>query len=110
MHFSVVVLLVCCCVIFPSEAQHWDRHRTIEKTFRGYYGDKAKLETTPTPTNKSLIEPKPKQSGLGLGAWGIVVIILAIILTATGIYYAILFYPILCKKENKYQNIVLTNL
>lgn len=35
-------------------------------------------------------------------AWVIIAIILAIALSIIAVYYWVLFYPILCKKERKY--------
>lgn len=35
-------------------------------------------------------------------AWVIIAIVLTIVLGAMAVYYWVLFYPILCKKERKY--------
>lgn len=35
-------------------------------------------------------------------AWVIIAIVLTIVLGAIAVYYWVLFYPILCKKERKY--------
>ncbi|XP_063395698.1 uncharacterized protein LOC134680503 [Cydia fagiglandana] len=43
--------------------------------------------------------------GLGVSAWGIVVIILGVILGGMSFYYFSMCYPILCKKERKYDPI-----
>ncbi|XP_026474798.1 uncharacterized protein LOC113378480 [Ctenocephalides felis] len=40
--------------------------------------------------------------GLGFSAWGIIGIIVGGILAIMGIYYTSVFYPILCKKERRY--------
>lgn len=37
-----------------------------------------------------------------MSAWGIIAIILTLCLSLMGIYYFTMFYPILCKKERKY--------
>ncbi|XP_063358094.1 uncharacterized protein LOC134647669 [Cydia amplana] len=46
-----------------------------------------------------------RRAGLGVSAWGIIVIILGVILGGMGFYYFSLCYPILCKKERKYDMI-----
>ena len=38
----------------------------------------------------------------GIGAWGYIAITLFLILSSLGIYYTIIFYPIVCKKERMY--------
>jgi hypothetical protein len=49
-------------------------------------------------------------TGGGLGAWGYVAIILTLIGVGAGIYYFSLFYPILCKKERKYDVMELSSV
>ncbi|KAK3925630.1 Phosphoheptose isomerase [Frankliniella fusca] len=43
-----------------------------------------------------------KSSGPAMSAWGIIAIIMTLCLSLMGVYYFTLFYPILCKKERKY--------
>lgn len=43
-----------------------------------------------------------RKSTLLHSAWVIIAIVLTIILSAVVIYYWVLFYPILCKEERKY--------
>lgn len=40
--------------------------------------------------------------GLGISAWGIVALIVSLILAGMGFYYFAMCYPILCKRERKY--------
>ncbi|KAI8438086.1 hypothetical protein MSG28_010728 [Choristoneura fumiferana] len=48
--------------------------------------------------------------GLGISAWGIVIVILALILGGMGFYYFSMCYPILCKKERNYDMIQLQSV
>lgn len=43
--------------------------------------------------------------GLGVSAWGLVIIIVALILAGMGFYYFSICYPIMCKKTRKYDMI-----
>lgn len=43
-----------------------------------------------------------KTAGPAMSAWGIIAIIMTLCLSLMGVYYFTLFYPILCKKERKY--------
>lgn len=43
-----------------------------------------------------------KSSGPAMSAWGIIAVIMTLCLSLMGVYYFTLFYPILCKKERKY--------
>jgi hypothetical protein len=65
------------------------------------------------PTNFgtcSILASTGKTSGGGLGAWGYMSIILTVIGIGVGIYYFTLFYPILCKKERKYDVMELSSV
>ncbi|XP_049814028.1 uncharacterized protein LOC126260731 [Schistocerca nitens] len=111
--FSIIFLLLCMCMILSVECQAWNS-KLNRQGFRGYYGDRGFEETTQTPkrnnnhNNNNNVAAKPKmRAGVGLGAWGIIAIVLAIIFAAVGLYYVILFYPILCKEERKYNVIEL---
>lgn len=44
----------------------------------------------------------------GIGAWGYVAIILSVVLSGMGVYYFILFYPIVCKRERMYDVMEMT--
>lgn len=46
--------------------------------------------------------------GVGISAWGLVFLILSLILIGVSAYYFMIFYPILCKKERKYDRIELS--
>lgn len=48
--------------------------------------------------------------GIGISAWGLVFLILSIILIGVFAYYFMIFYPILCKRERKYDRIELTTV
>jgi len=48
--------------------------------------------------------------GIGLSAWGIIAVLAGGVFLCTGAYYAVLFYPILCKKERKYDIMELTSV
>lgn len=48
--------------------------------------------------------------GAGISAWGLVFLILSLILLGVFAYYFIIFYPILCKKERKYDRIELATV
>jgi hypothetical protein len=58
----------------------------------------------------SILAPTGKSAGGGLGAWGYMAIILTLVGVGVGIYYFTLFYPILCKKERKYDVMELSSV
>jgi hypothetical protein len=58
----------------------------------------------------SILASNGKAAGGGLGAWGYMAIILTVIGVGAGIYYFSLFYPILCKKERKYDVMELSSV
>ncbi|GLH10052.1 hypothetical protein R5R35_004778 [Gryllus longicercus] len=78
---------------------------------RGYYGDSIyeQNRTEMGKKEKATVKPSTKYNGKnhGLSAWGIVGIVLTVILCGVGVYYSFLFYPLLCKKERKYDVIEL---
>lgn len=45
-----------------------------------------------------------KSAGPAMSAWGIIAIIMTLCMSLMGVYYFTLFYPILCKKERKYDS------
>lgn len=54
-------------------------------------------------TASKQVESKTRHTGfIGLSAWGIIGVVGGSLLLGTVFYYAVLFYPILCKKERKY--------
>ncbi|CAI6349626.1 unnamed protein product [Macrosiphum euphorbiae] len=69
---------------------------------RSQYKDK------PEESEKSQLPPVHKdmklvrKNSLLHSAWVIIAIVLTIIFGAIAVYYWVLFYPILCKKERKY--------
>lgn len=60
-----------------------------------------------TGTSAGIPGQTATRRGLGISAWGIVVVILALILGGMGFYYFSICYPILCKKERNYDMIQL---
>lgn len=61
--------------------------------------------------NGSIDYSQPKTTrGLGISAWGLVVLIVSMILLGVAAYYMALFYPILCRKERKYDRIELADV
>lgn len=55
-------------------------------------------------------ESAKSRQGIGLSAWGIIGVLAGSLLLGTVLYYALLFYPILCKKERKYDIMELTSV
>lgn len=51
-----------------------------------------------------------QSKGTGLSAWGLIILIVCAILIGVGVYYVVIFYPLLCKKERKYDRIELTTV
>ncbi|GFG40845.1 hypothetical protein Cfor_05344, partial [Coptotermes formosanus] len=91
------------------------RSKTSSSTKENYYGgggsyyenhkrasDETDLRSASVPTGKA--------AGGGLGAWGYMAIILTLIGVGVGIYYFTLFYPIVCKKERKYDVMELSSV
>lgn len=63
-----------------------------------YYNNIVKFVTA-----SKQVESKTRHTGvIGLSAWGIIGVVGGSMLLGTVFYYAVLFYPILCKKERKY--------
>lgn len=50
---------------------------------------------------------KTTRRGLGISAWGIIMVIVTLILAGMGFYYFSMCYPILCRKQRKYDMIEL---
>ncbi|XP_028166101.1 uncharacterized protein LOC114356910 [Ostrinia furnacalis] len=53
-------------------------------------------------TSSGLPFEEAPRRGLGISAWGIVAVVISLILAGMGLYYFAMCYPILCKKERKY--------
>ncbi|XP_060837973.1 uncharacterized protein LOC132920003 [Rhopalosiphum padi] len=69
---------------------------------RSQYKDKPEeSDKSQTPPVHKDIKTTRKNSFLH-SAWVIIAILLTIVLSAIAVYYWILFYPIMCKKERKY--------
>ncbi|XP_025193866.1 uncharacterized protein LOC112593600 [Melanaphis sacchari] len=69
---------------------------------RSQYKDKLdESEKSQTPPVHKDVKLVRKNSFLH-SAWVIIAIVLTIVLGAVAVYYWILFYPIMCKKERKY--------
>ncbi|XP_075210884.1 uncharacterized protein LOC142318206 isoform X2 [Lycorma delicatula] len=64
----------------------------------GYYA----LKAAPASSSSS--------RGLGISAWGIIAVILTAVIGGIAAYYVALFYPIVCKKERKYDIMELTTV
>jgi hypothetical protein len=58
----------------------------------------------------SILASTGKSSGSGLGAWGYMAIFFTLTGIGVGIYYFTLFYPILCKKERRYDVMELSSV
>ena len=74
------------------------RYRSASSSYMGGAGEPPKA----TDQTKASPPQDKKSSGPAMSAWGIIAIILTLCLSLMGIYYFTLFYPILCKKERKY--------
>lgn len=59
--------------------------------------------------SSNIPDHKPRR-GLGISAWGIVFVILAMIFAGVCVYYFSMCYPILCKKERKYDKIEISTV
>uniref|UniRef100_A0A2S2N8F2 Transmembrane protein n=1 Tax=Schizaphis graminum TaxID=13262 RepID=A0A2S2N8F2_SCHGA len=69
---------------------------------RSQYKDKPEeSDKSQTPPVHKDFKTTRKNSFLH-SAWVIIAILLTIVLSAIAVYYWILFYPIMCKKERKY--------
>uniref|UniRef100_A0A1B6D905 Uncharacterized protein n=1 Tax=Clastoptera arizonana TaxID=38151 RepID=A0A1B6D905_9HEMI len=51
---------------------------------------------------KQVHKQSKSHRGIGISAWALVGVILTFIIGGTAVYYFILFYPIVCKKQRKY--------
>jgi hypothetical protein len=83
-----------------------------------FYGSGGKITGGKYNRGKQELSPKtfvgtssgiPAQNttrrGLGISAWGIVALVVTMILSGMGFYYFSICYPILCKKQRKYDMI-----
>ncbi|CAH0389338.1 unnamed protein product [Bemisia tabaci] len=59
-------------------------------------------DSVPPKSQKGRDVPPKKSKGSGISAWALIGLILGAILSGVFVYYAMIFYPILCKKERKY--------
>lgn len=81
------VLLVAFVNDVDSRSQYKDRPEESEKS-----------QLPPVHKDMRLV----RKNSLLHSAWVIITIVLTIIFGAIAVYYWVLFYPILCKKERKY--------
>ncbi|CAH1709526.1 unnamed protein product [Aphis gossypii] len=89
--FTTAVILGALLVAFVNDVEG-----------RSQYKDKSEeSEKSQTPPVHKDIKLMRKNSFLH-SAWVIIAIALTIVLGAIAVYYWILFYPIMCKKERKY--------
>ncbi|EZA51473.1 hypothetical protein X777_09809 [Ooceraea biroi] len=106
--------MVSIATILPLIAESgvsWKQHQTEAQS--GYYGGapaktykkSQKLEELAAPKNASGPSAPHK---LNITAWGIIAIILGIILLSTITYYVFMLYPYICKKDQTYDIIELT--
>jgi len=103
-------------VILPiaESGEYWKQNYQTETQSEYYGGASAKtykknhkLEESITPKNASGL-PIPRK--LNITAWGIIAIILGIILLSTITYYVFMLYPYICKKDQTYDIIELTEV
>ncbi|XP_014479733.1 PREDICTED: uncharacterized protein LOC106747015 [Dinoponera quadriceps] len=71
-----------------------------------YYKTNPKLEET-TASGKLNVPPTQK---MNVSAWGIIGIILGVIILSTITYYVFILYPYICKKEQSYDTMELTDV
>ncbi|RVE50670.1 hypothetical protein evm_004702 [Chilo suppressalis] len=76
----------------------------------GIKSNKENAPKTFVGTSSGLPSQNTVRRGLGLSAWGIIGVTITIILAGTGFYYFSMCYPILCKKQRKYDMIGLPNV
>ncbi|XP_003245489.1 uncharacterized protein LOC100572661 [Acyrthosiphon pisum] len=90
-----------------ENVQGWRNHESSvafvnDVDSRSQYKDKPeeseKSQSPPVHKNMKLV----RKNSLLHSAWVIIAIVLTIIFGAIAVYYWVLFYPILCKKERKY--------
>lgn len=80
--------------------------RDIDSIPAKYYKNQNLAETAAS-TSISNSHPAHK---IGISAWGIIAIILAIIILGTITYYIIILYPYICKRDQTYDIIELTEV
>ncbi|CAG9796932.1 unnamed protein product [Diatraea saccharalis] len=91
-------------------------HITALRSSRGgtkYIYDKSTKGNDPKTyvgASSGLPSQSTAKKGLGISAWGIVGVAITIILAGTGFYYFTMCYPILCKKQRKYDMIGLPSV
>lgn len=95
-----LTLLVLNQVLTPAAALRsykgdLSNERSEMKSFRNQ-------QSAPYNVMSATIPNKPPKRGLGISAWGIIMVILGMIFAGLGVYYFSMCYPILCKKERKY--------
>ncbi|CAG9117973.1 unnamed protein product [Plutella xylostella] len=73
------------------------------------YKEQAKGNTF-AGSSEGLPSQPPARRGLGISAWGLITVIVSLGLAGMGFYYFSICYPILCKKQRKYDIIELANV
>ncbi|KAL6255768.1 uncharacterized protein LOC105433957 [Pogonomyrmex barbatus] len=100
-------------VIFPvTESGVYKSRQSYQMEEQdGYGGAPAKYYKTnqklPAPRNESSPHPSRK---FNVSAWGIIAIIIGVIVFSTITYYMFLLYPYICKKDESYDIIELTEV
>lgn len=102
---TALALLVFNCLLSPAEALKY-RDSNYEK---GY--DDISYVKTVSGTSPGLPTQHATRRGLGISAWGIVLLIVALILAGMGVYYFTICYEI-CRpsKNNKYDKMGLPTM
>ncbi|KAK6619579.1 hypothetical protein RUM43_012336, partial [Polyplax serrata] len=87
------------------DCQRWNngsKQPIGRKNWRGsIYPEEGNGKQSQPEANASASKSSAVRRG-GIGAWGYVAITLFLILSGLGIYYTIIFYPIVCKKQRMY--------
>uniref|UniRef100_A0A6M2E1T7 Putative product n=1 Tax=Xenopsylla cheopis TaxID=163159 RepID=A0A6M2E1T7_XENCH len=98
----LLILTILAVLHFQSIQCGWGGSR-VNSTKIGTNGGRTLINKYISAEGQGNSGPKfDGRRGVGFSAWGIIGIIVGGILAIMGIYYTSVFYPILCKKERRY--------
>lgn len=80
-----------------------------DSTQAKYYKANPKLAVSAVPAASEKLNLPPTQK-MNVSAWGIIGIILGVIILSTITYYVFILYPYICKKEQSYDTMELTDV
>lgn len=114
--YFIVFIIIATLSIAESGVYSYGSKQTYKANYQ-YSKDYDSVPAKYYKKNQNLVETastnptdSPSTRKLGVSAWGIIAIILGIIILSTITYYAFILYPYLCRREQTYDAMDLTEV